>query len=436
MVGPDRNENFTVPKAATEMVVTTSVSSVHPIDAPRAFDPLSTLAAQEVALASLTAAKKRSTAAIKEGRKEARERYRLARIAEQVYENGFLKDTETAIRTATALASRDLQGIGFDRRSLGAVGESEESVLAYLSKFTAFDPTQQYLFPKLEFPTTAVMQYEGRDMILPQHSSLGRALDRADFINFPADVTLPMLIDPIPRSFARFDELEALDPGHAGQLRKAYTMAAQSLYKDDNAIYQAPQIVRLVALLPVGENYSTAFTPEVETREKGQAWNPFLMLQGKLNESGNFLTPGFFGKSRIPANRDGRESGFRIGQAGSDLSEAQAQSEFPLGSRELDSMGIFLFPYAIKERPYIPYDYSYDSLFRGAATRGGSLTYGGGASKGMVGGAEIYTGPRTMWSTEKRHRTWDGNEMSPQFGGIPTIYSVRLLAVSRTPSGK
>jgi hypothetical protein len=395
------------------------------------------MAADLVAEGSLGEEMDRVSQAVTRVRDLALEMTYQAHVAEKVYIGQFLQDLALARSLALDIGSGRPDSVAFNAQSLAEHGDDPKAITEYLSEFEVQDPSREYPFPKIGFPTTAVINYNGVEHHIDDSPFSSRILTPYNFSpSYNPSVELPTLVDPKPRSFADLAELEALDHGHAQQVMEAYRMVArEQKQKDPRATFQDPLIVRMVAILPTGYDYMTDFVPRVEIPKGIRSWDPYLLFGGALNPSGNFLrNDGLFNRNKVVLNSSGRESALRVirplpGQ----VAEEQSSSLMPLVDHEMNSMAVILFPYEIQKPRISKPDSSYigdaglDGMYGGGVYRGGA-TKGGG---GDVGGAMVGAGASGWASADKRPRDSFGDRFVPAKDGRPLIFSVRLLTAQR-----
>lgn len=371
----------------------------------------------------------RVTRSIGESRARAAEFLAQSEIVEQVYMGEFLSDVRTANTLALAIASGDTS-VSFDAQSLGEHGDNPDTVREYLSPFVVQDPSREYPFAQLTFPATAVIPYKGQEHHIQTYSGWNPLTPYNFSPSFNANVSIPTLVDPQLRTFAELKELEAIDPGHAEQLFGAYRMAARG-QKEQNpaAIFRDPLVVRMVAIPPTGYDYMTDFVPRV-TMGRDSAWDPYLLVNGALNPSGDYLnSQATFARNTVVLNSDGKETALRVSRPlPGQTAEEQGQALVPLANHELNRMAVILFPYKVEAKPRasfeVPFASSHYSFDGGGATR---------SMRGTVGGAALGAGATGWASASKRQVGFLGDTYVPQTGGQPVIYSIRLLTAQRDP---
>ncbi len=392
-------------------------------------DALSPLATRTEAGGVLYRETQRAEQLADEARARAADLVAQADLIDTVYRGQFLPDAQQAIDFATALGEGRAPELNWDVQSLGEHGDNpSEALIAYAEPFVALDPSLPLPFPHIQFPTSVVLTHQGEEHRVEKYPILQPLSKYSITPDFTPTVMAPVLVDPTLRTFAELEELEAHDPGHAAQLFEAYRMAAHGL-KEQGGNFRDPFVARLLLVLPTGYDYATEFLPEITPaqNDKTQAWSPYLMVRGALNESGGFIRAGISGKKRAPYNQDGKAATLRLRRPLAGDEELNASEVMPLAGHEFDHMGLILFPYTVVPAPARPH-YNPSPTYSGGVTKGLNDT---GAS---VGAADIGVGGASWASAGDKQRIGIlGEQFVPTQGGRPIVYSIRVLTAQKHP---
>lgn len=405
-----------------------------PFDAATVPNNLAATAAGEKALTASAIEAKRVGGIITDTRNEAARMIRQADIVERLYSGEFLRDFDLAAETVTALAQGKIDEIPMDVRSFAVAGDTPEAVREYMSHFTIQSATAPYPFPRVTFPTTAIFTDEGKECHVEGWSSYSPLSYGILSPTFAPEVRLPVLVDTHALSLADFDRLDQLEPGHARNIQVAYEMALAEQKQKGAEFTKEPQIIRLIAALPVGYDYTTDFLPDVELpNDKTKAYDPYLLYEGELNRAGDYLQQDIAVKrSRIPLSVDGKQTFMRARRPlpGGEHTEGQL---LPTPGHEQNRMAIILFPYTKEEAPRridFPSHEGYHSSSSGLIGIESTLDVEG-MRRASIGGAKLEKGAQGWLSTTKRSENIMGDMMVASTQEQPLIYSVRFITVQR-----
>lgn len=379
-------------------------------------DPLAALAAEEVVDAAVAKADVELRKGIAATREKAHDMEVQAALTQEIILGEFLPDVKEAHRLALGLVSGYADNTRYDVASLEEFYGSKEGMRSYLEGFEAMDPTKEYPFPQVVFPATAIIQHNGADHYFDQMAGGFGTLHRYMFTpTFRSNVLVPTLIDPQVHSL---EDIATLEPGHGAQLAETFRMANER----QAGIFQDPKVVRMVAVLPVGENYATDFIPSLVFKEAGlNGWDPYLMVNGALNNSGSYLMKHMSTtRDSMPLNVNDREASFRVQRPKPGSYNEESERDIPRAPHELNSMGIILLPYKLHEAPRRTSPGSSSGSYASPTMKGGS-----------VGEAYVGVGQLGYASAGKNSVNAFGDVMLPENSRPPVVYSVRFLTAKR-----